>query len=75
MTNSKAFLAAGVGMNSWSGRMEIIGFEAHDNSLSIEALSDGFWINNLLAVCRYVKCNKLFFAHVLGAKTIVLGKL
>jgi hypothetical protein len=32
--------------------MEVIGFESHDNSLAIEALSSGLWINHLLAVCR-----------------------
>ena len=52
VTNSKAFLSAGVGLNSWSGRMEIVGFESHDNGLSIQALESGFWIDNMLAVCR-----------------------
>jgi hypothetical protein len=78
MTNSKAFLTAGVGVvrafiiffilhlngdliqfscrplpkNSWSGRMELINFESHDARLSVEALSSGFWIDNMLAVCR-----------------------
>ena len=52
MTNSKAFLSAGVGLNSWSGRMELIGFESHDNGLSVEALESGFWIDNMLSVCR-----------------------
>ena len=52
MTNTKAFLAPSVGLNSWSGRMEIVGFEAHDVGLSLEALEAGFWIDNMLVVCR-----------------------
>ena len=52
MTNSKAYLNAGVGLNSWSGRMELVGFESHDNGLAVESLSGGFWIDNMLAVCR-----------------------
>jgi hypothetical protein len=52
MTNSKAFLVPSVGLGSWSGRMEIVGFEAHDVGLSVEALAAGFWIDNMLAVCR-----------------------
>jgi hypothetical protein len=52
MTNSKAFLVPGVGFNSWSGRMEVIGYETHDVGLAIESLNDGFWIDSMLAVCR-----------------------
>jgi hypothetical protein len=52
VTNTKAFLSAGVGFGSWSGRMEIVGFESHDCALSLEALSQGFWINDMLSVCR-----------------------
>jgi len=52
ITNSKAFLVPSVGLNSWSGRMEVDGFEAHDISLGLEALSGEFWINDLLVVCR-----------------------
>ena len=52
MTNSKSFLAASVGLNSWNGRMEILGFEAHDVGLTLEALQNGFYIDNLLGVCR-----------------------
>lgn len=52
MTNTKAFLAAGVGLNSWSGRMEIIGYEAHDVGLGIEALGSGFWMDQMLITCR-----------------------
>jgi hypothetical protein len=32
--------------------MEVIGFESHDNSLAMASLEAGFWIKNLLAVCR-----------------------
>jgi hypothetical protein len=52
MSNSKAFLTPGVGLNSWFGNMEILGFESHDAGLSINSLSPGFWLQNLLAVCR-----------------------
>jgi hypothetical protein len=52
ITNTKVFLVPSVGLGSWSGRMEILGFEAHDVGLSIEALAAGFWIDNMLAVCR-----------------------
>jgi len=53
VTNTKAFLAAGVGLNSWNGRMELINYECHDCGLSLESLStDGFWADNMLGVCR-----------------------
>lgn len=52
ISNSKVFLVPSTGLNSWSGRGEIIGFEAHDVGLGLEALSDGFGINNLLVECR-----------------------
>lgn len=52
MTNSKAFLAANVGFNSWSGRMEVRGYECHDCGLPLEALEAGFWIDDMLANCR-----------------------
>lgn len=52
LTNTKSYLNAGVGLSSWTGRMELVGFESHDNGLSVEALSDGFWIDDMLAVCR-----------------------
>ena len=52
MTNTKAYQTAGVGLNSWSGRMEIVGIEAHDVGLSLEALEPGFWIDSLVATCR-----------------------
>jgi hypothetical protein len=52
LSNSKAFLVPSVGLNSWSGRMEVLGFECHDCGLSIEALEAGFWIDNMLVNCR-----------------------
>jgi len=52
ITNSKVFLVPSVGLNSWSGRMEVVGFEAHDVSLGLEALASGFWISDMLVVCR-----------------------
>lgn len=51
-TNNKAYLAAGVGLNSWDGRMEIVGWESHDTGLAIESLAESFWINKALVVCR-----------------------
>lgn len=38
--------------NSWSGRLEIDGFEAHDSDMIIQILSRGCWMNRLLHVCR-----------------------
>jgi len=52
LTNTKTFLVSSVGLNSWSGRMEVIGYESHDVALMMESLSDGFWIDNALSVCR-----------------------
>lgn len=52
ITNSKAFLVPSVGLNSWSGRMEVIKYEAHDVGLALEALESGFWIDQMLVVCR-----------------------
>jgi hypothetical protein len=52
MTNSKAFLIPSVGTKSWSGRMEVVGYEVHDAGLALEALESGFWIDDMLVVCR-----------------------
>lgn len=52
ISNSKVFLVPSTGMNSWSGRAEILGFEAHDVGLGIESLSGGFGIDNFLVECR-----------------------
>lgn len=38
--------------NSWTGRVEVIGFESHDGGLGVEALSEGFWLHNALIQCR-----------------------
>jgi hypothetical protein len=38
--------------NSWSGRFDIDGFEAHDTGMIIQALANGFWMNRLLQSCR-----------------------
>jgi hypothetical protein len=51
-TNTKTFLIAGVGLNSWTGQMNMLGLEAYDQRLAIEALSDGFWIDNMYVACR-----------------------
>jgi len=52
LTNNKAFLTASPGMNSWSGRMEVTYFEAHDVALGIEAIESGFGIDNFFVECR-----------------------
>lgn len=52
ITNSKAFLVAGVGIGSWSGGMEVLSYECHDCGLAAEALVDGFWIDDMVAACR-----------------------
>ena len=53
VSNSKAFLVAGVGFGSWSGRMDVLGYESHDCGLSMESQSsDGFSARDMLAVCR-----------------------
>jgi hypothetical protein len=52
LTNTKAFLAAGPGLNSWTGPIEIIGWESHDTGLGLESISDGFWLDKALVVCR-----------------------
>ncbi len=52
ISNTKVFLVPSVGLNSWTGRIEISGFEAHDVALMMEALSDGFWLDKGLVVCR-----------------------
>jgi hypothetical protein len=54
LKNSKVFLVSGVGLNSWSGTFDILGYESHDTGLALESISDGFWVHNMLAVCRYV---------------------
>ena len=52
ISNTKVFLVPSVGLNSWTGRIEVSGFEAHDVALMMESLSDGFWLDQGLAVCR-----------------------
>ena len=52
VTNTKVFLTPGAGLQSWSGRLQVTHFEAHDMGLSLEAFQDGIWIDDMLAVCR-----------------------
>ena len=52
ITNSKAYLTPSAALNSWSGRMEIVGYEAHDTGLGMSALASGFWMDDMLVVCR-----------------------
>jgi hypothetical protein len=54
LTNSKVFLVPSTGLNSWSGRLQLQNFEAHDVAQMVEVFSDGFWLNNGLCACRYV---------------------
>ena len=51
LTNTKAFLSRGVGLNHWGSHPEIIGFEAHDVGLSISILGNGY-IHNAYVRCR-----------------------
>jgi hypothetical protein len=38
---------AGIGLGSWGGRMDVIGFECHDCGLSIMGqTTDGFSVSN-----------------------------
>ena len=59
ITNSKVFLVANAGLNSWSGRMEVVKYETHDVGLALEALVAGFWIDQMVAVCRTGELLKL----------------
>lgn len=52
ISNSKTFLIPGVGANSWLGGVDWLGFESHDNGMALEALSRGFWVDNMLVNCR-----------------------
>ena len=52
ITNSKIWAVRGSGLNSWSGRLEVLSMETHDVGLSLEALVSGFWVDNLFASCR-----------------------
>jgi hypothetical protein len=52
LTNSKAFLTPAAGLRSWSGRLEIRHLEVHDMGISIQALEEGVWVDQMLANCR-----------------------
>jgi hypothetical protein len=53
ISNSKVYQAvANVGLGSWSGEMEVLGFECHECGMSMEALAADFWVNDMAAVCR-----------------------
>ena len=52
ITNTKTYLVPSVGIGAWSGRWEMLGYDAHDVGLAIEGLSNGFWIDNMLVECR-----------------------
>ena len=59
ITNSKAFMVANVGIGSWSGRMDVVKYEAHDTGLAIEALESGFYIDQMSVACRTGELLKL----------------
>lgn len=85
VSNSKVFLTPSPGLNSWSGRMEIAYFEAHDVGLGLEALESGFGIDNLLVECRsgevwsmpgnprYASANGVSISGVAGIDRTVLS--
>jgi G8 domain len=53
VNNTKSFLVAGIGLGSWSGRVDVYGYECHDCGLAMKAQSsDGFSARHVLAVCR-----------------------
>lgn len=59
ITNTKVFLTPNVGIGSWSGKMEVINYEAHDVGLSLEALQSGFWIDQMTVTCRTTELLKM----------------
>jgi hypothetical protein len=59
VTNSKVFLTPNVGIGSWSGRMDVVKYEAHDVGLALEALVSGFWIDQMAVSCRTTELLKL----------------
>ena len=52
VTNTKSFLTAGVGFNSWNGLMNLMGYESYDSRLAFQALSKGFWLTKAYIGCR-----------------------
>jgi hypothetical protein len=52
ITNSKVYQVPNVGIGSWSGQMEVVGYECHDIGLALEALESGFWIDHMKVTCR-----------------------
>jgi len=59
ITNSKVFLVGNVGIGSWSGKMDVVNYEAHDVGLGLEALVSGFWIDQMTVACRTTELLKL----------------
>jgi hypothetical protein len=52
MTNTKVFLTPAIGISAWSGRTEVLGYEAHDTGLSASIQESGVWYDKVLVVCR-----------------------
>ena len=52
LTNTKVFLIPGAGIGSWTGRFDVIDYEAHDTGISLNVLEMGFGINNMVMGCR-----------------------
>ncbi|KAI2493236.1 hypothetical protein MHU86_21310 [Fragilaria crotonensis] len=53
VSNNKAFLTPSIGLNSWGGRLDVVGFECHDCGLCMQAqATDGFSAHDVLVACR-----------------------
>eukprot|EP00934_Nitzschia_sp_Nitz4_P002604 Nitzschia sp. Nitz4//scaffold396_size11502//5699//11254//NITZ4_009037-RA/size11502-snap-gene-0.7-mRNA-1//-1//CDS//3329550271//2594//frame0 len=52
ISNSRVYQAGNVGFGSWSGSMEVHGYESHDSGMAFETLAGGFWVDNMHVVCR-----------------------
>ena len=53
VSNTKAFLTAGIGLGSWFARLDVVGFECHDCGLSMQAqATEGFSAHDVLVNCR-----------------------
>eukprot|EP00934_Nitzschia_sp_Nitz4_P002884 Nitzschia sp. Nitz4//scaffold35_size145790//102540//106801//NITZ4_003043-RA/size145790-augustus-gene-0.122-mRNA-1//1//CDS//3329549163//2874//frame0 len=52
ISNSKVYQVANVGVESWTGRLEVVNYESHDIGLSLEGLEWGFWIDKMYVTCR-----------------------
>ena len=51
-TNTKVYLTPAAAIQSWSGRLEVVGYETHDVGRALNIYANDFWVDNMLAVCR-----------------------